>query len=192
MKNTLFFTTSLLLLTLASCKDKNKSVYENCCGTEATVDSFRIAVPTLDQNGNIIDSTSAAQVYIPNIFINDNSGDNNLLMVFGGPSIERVTEFKITNEDGDLLFQQFDFLPNDPGFAWEGLKPNGTPYQGLCTYLAIVKFIDGQTRFYQGKACVYNCTDQGFPNENLPGCFFPSQHDGNGGRDPSLPYNACF
>lgn len=192
MKNTLLLATSLLLLTLVSCKDKNKPNYENCCGTEATVDSFRIAFPTFDQDGNIIDSTSEANVYIPNIFITDDSGENNLLMIFSGPGVHVVTEFIIEDENGETLLHEYNFLPNDPGFGWDGLKPDGTRYQGLCSYVAKMKFLDGQSKTYTGKACVYDCVSEGFPIENLPDCLFPSQHDGNGGANPSLPYNACF
>ena len=164
---------------LTSCKEKNKSTYEGCCGTEATVDSFRIAFPTYDQNGNIIDSTSAAQIYIPNVFTPDGDGINDI--------------FKILKTYNFTLFQSVNILPNDPGYSWNGLKPDGTIYQGSFNYEVEVEFIDGQIKTYIGKACAYTCGEEGFPTGNLPDCFFPDQHDGNGGFDPSLPIDElCF
>jgi len=193
MRIILFVAPLGLMFTLISCKDKNKSIYEGCCGTEATVDSFRIAVPTYDQNGNIIDSTSEAQVYIPNVFTPNNDGINDIFVVFGGPAVKQVISVLFSNENIDQIFHKENFLPNDPGQSWDGLKPNGTLYQGSFNYEVKVEFIDGQIKTYIGNACVYTCGELGFPTENLPDCFLPAQHDGNGGLDPSLPpLEECF
>jgi len=193
MKIIPFIIPYLLLFTFVSCKEKNKSIYEGCCGTEATVDSFRIAFPTYDQNGNIIDSTSAAQIYIPNVFTPDGDGINDIFIVFGGPAVKQIVSVLCSNENIDQLFQSVNILPNDPGHSWDGLKPDGTIYQGSFNYEVEVEFIDGQIKTYIGKACAYTCGEEGFPTENLPDCFFPDQHDGNGGFDPSLPIDElCF
>jgi len=57
----------------------------------------------------------------------------------------------------------------------------------------MIGFIEGQVKTYTGEACAYNCSTEGFPIENLPNCFLPSQHDGNGGIDPSQPFHTeCF
>ncbi|MFN0173610.1 MAG: hypothetical protein ACKVU0_03090 [Saprospiraceae bacterium] len=193
MKNTLFVLVSLPLLMLPSCKEKNKSIYEGCCGTEATVDSFRIAFPTYDQNGNIIDSTSAAQIYIPNVFTPDGDGINDIFIVFGGPTVKQIVSVLCSNENIDQFFHSVNIMPNDPGHSWDGLKPDGTIYQGSFNYEVEVEFIDGQIKMYIGKACAYICSEEGFPTENLQDCFLPDQHNGNGGLDKSIPSSEeCF
>lgn len=193
MKKIFCFISAVLWLLLAACGDQNKSVYEACCGAEPTVDSFRINFPTFDSNGNIIDPTSAAKVYIPNIFTTDNSGVSNLFMVFGGLTVVQVLYIRCSDEQGNQLFFDEKFQPNDSGHAWDGLKADGSIYQGSFNYEVKYEFVDGQTRTYTGKACAYDCSHEGFPTDQVPGCFFPAQHDGFGGLDKSLQgYDRCF
>jgi len=71
MRLTLFLATSIFLFVLTSCKDKNKSIYEGCCGAEATEDSIEITVKLYNDNGMKVDSSVKARVYIPNVFTPD-------------------------------------------------------------------------------------------------------------------------
>lgn len=193
MRNTLFCTAAMLLLLLASCKEKNKSIYEGCCGTEPTTASFFISIKLPDAHGNLVDSTINANVFIPNLITNDNDGENDIFLVFSGPTINKVISMDCTDNDGGLLFHRENFQPNDQSNGWNTIKADGTFYQGSFNYEVKVEFIDGQIKTYIGKACAYNCSDEGFPIDKLPNCFIPSQHDGNGGLDPSLPfYTECF
>jgi len=194
MRNTLFFAASLLLFAVASCKDKEKSIYEGCCGTEITKDDFFITIPIYDAHNNLVDSTIKAKVYIPNLITNDNDGDNDIFMVFGGPYvISKVISIDCSDKDGALLFHKENFLPNDPGNGWDGIKPNGMVYQGSFNYEVKVEFVDGQVKTYIGKSCAFSCNAEGFPIDNLQDCFVPAQHDGNGGVDPSLQFpTECF
>lgn len=183
----------LCFVTLVSCKDK-KSNYEGCCGTEPTKDAFFVTISYTDIHGNLVDTMLKAGVYIPNIFIIDNSGENNILNVFGSESVNKVSSVIFTDENGVELFSRANVLPNDPAAGgWDGSRPDGTVYKGSFNYEVVVEFIDGQQKTYLGKACAYHCDDEGFPDDNLPNCAFPSQHDGNGGWDPALAKSDyCF
>ncbi|MFN0213426.1 MAG: hypothetical protein ACKVT2_04155 [Saprospiraceae bacterium] len=196
MRNTLFFTAALLLLTLASCKEKKNSIYEGCCGTEPILDTTLVTALLNGPNGTLIDSTFTAYVYIPNIIIIDTTGispDNRWLTLHDGNLVQKILIAVYSGENGEILFTRENFLPNTPSLGWGGLKPDGTYYQGVFNYKMIVEFIGGQTKTYDGKACAYLCGDDGFPSGNLPGCFFPTQHNGNGGHDPSLAFPSdCF
>jgi hypothetical protein len=193
MKHNTIFYAAVLLLTNLACKD-HPSVYENCCGTEPTTDAFSITVPYTDVNGNLIDSTLKTGVYIPNVFIIDNSGDNNWLNVFSNETVTQVKSVIFSDESGNLLFSKQNVLPNDPAAGgWNGLKSDGSFYQGSFNYVAVVEFIDGQQKTYEGKSCAYHCNDDGFPTGNLPKYAFPSQHNGSGGLDTSLAKSDyCF
>ena len=193
MRHTHFFTLCLLLLTLISCKDKNKSVYEGCCGTEPTTDAFFLTTKLYDTHGNLVDSTIEAKVYIPNIITNNGDGDSDVFLIFGGFAIKQVISLDILDQEKDLLLHHDNFLPNDPAFGWEGVRSNGTLYQGSFYYEVKVEFINGLVKTYSGKSCAYNCSDEGFPVGNLPKCAVPAQHDGYGGFDPGLPFpEECF
>ncbi len=153
-----------------------------------------ITVSFADINGNLIDSTLQAGVYIPNIFVINDPGDNSWLTVFSSETVFNIKAINFSDENGALLFSKANVLPNDPaGGGWDGSRPDGTFYKGSFSYEVVVEFIDGQQKTYQGKACAYHCNDEGFPNENLPNCAFPTQHNGNGGWDTSLAKSEyCF
>ena len=193
MKHLSFFYAAALLLTNLACKDK-ASVYENCCGTEPTKDTFFIMQSYTDVNGNLKDTTMKSGVYIPNIFIVDDSGENNWLNVFGSNTITQLKSVVFSDENGATLFSKQNVLPNDPASGgWNGLKSDGSFYKGSFNYVVVVEFIDGQQKTYEGKSCAYHCHEDGFPTGNLPNCAFPTQHDGNGGWDPSLVKSEyCF
>lgn len=194
MRITLLFVANLLLITLVSCKDKNKSIYEGCCGAEITTDSFFISMPFHDDHGNWFDSTIKANVYIPNLITNDNSGENARFTVFTGSyEITKVLSMDCSDKSGNLLFHKENFLPNTPEYGWNGIKTDGTAYQGSFNYEVMVQFVDGQIKTYIGKSCAYSCGEEGFPIDKLPNCFVLTQHDGNGGHEPSLPFPFdCF
>lgn len=193
MKYNSFFYAAVLLLTNLACKD-HPSVYENCCGTEPTTDAFFITVSYPDGNGNLIDSTFKTGVYIPNIFIIDDSGGYNWLNVFANETVTQVKSVIFSDESGNLLFNKQNVLPNDPAAGgWNGLKSDGSFYFGSFNYSVVVEFIDGQLKTYEGKSCAYQCNADGFPAGNLPKCAFPTQHNGNGGVDTSLAKSDnCF
>lgn len=194
MLNTRLFFAVLFLTVILSCKEKNRSVYESCCGAEPTEDHFTFPMKLYDANWNLVDSFMEASIYIPNIFIIDNSGDNNFLNVFSNNSVIEIQSILFTDENGELLFSRENVQPNDPAAGgWDGEKSDGTLYKGSFNYKVVVEFLNGQTKTYEGQACAYHCHEEGFPAGNLPNCCFPSQHDGNGGRDEQLPGSGyCF
>jgi len=123
MRIILFVAALGLMFTLISCKDKNKSIYEGCCGTEPITISFFMTVKLHDIHGNLVDSTIKANAYIPNLITNDNDGDNDVFMVFGGPyAISKIISMNCYYKDGMPLFHNENFQPNDASYGWDGLK----------------------------------------------------------------------
>lgn len=194
MTTTRIVISAMLLLGFVACKDKKKSVYSGCCGATETSDAFFITTKLYDAHGNLVDSTIKANVYIPNLFTNNNDGDNDIFMVFArADAVLEVVSFTCSGQDGAVLFHGEKFQPNDPAKGWNGLRPDGTTYQGSFDYEIKMAFVDGQVKTYTGQSCAYNCGEDGFPVDKLPDCFVPSQHDGNGGVDPNLPFpTSCF
>lgn len=194
---TRLFFPALFLLVLVSCKEEKKSVsvYEGCCGAEATTDSIWVTTRHYDDQGNPFDSTILIDVFIPNLFTNDNDGENDQFMVFGNIfGIIEVVSMTCTGQDGSLLFKREHILLYDPKYGWDGTKPDGTVYQGSFNFEVTIAFVDGQVKTYTGQACAYQCGQAGFPTENLPDCLVPAQNNGYGGVDTTLPiYPAdCF
>lgn len=194
MKKTLLFSAVFMQVFFAACKDNN-SIYEGCCGTEATTDTVHISTKMWNEQNMLVDTMVVGSFYIPNIFIPDsniNNYENNAFLMCGRHVVE-IVSIRFTTESGELLFENSDVQHCDTGHFWFGYKPNGEYYYGLFNYEVKVLFIDGQIRTYIGKACAYKCSDKNFPLNNLPNCLFPSQHDGAGGGDPNLPIpDYCF
>lgn len=182
----------LQLVPFFACENKSNSIYENCCGTAAVTDSVLLDISNLPDS-----STLFGAVYIPNIFVPDTSFSsgtlNPVFMVFGNAGTDLVLSQKITDDNGTELYARYDFPPNDVGFGWTGVKPDDSVHYGGFNYEVKVRFADGHEKTYTGKACAFKCEDSDFPNEQLPDCLFPEQHNGNGAPDPGLPQPSdCF
>lgn len=194
----LFLTALLFLAAFSSCKEKSDSIYAGCCGAEPTEDDILVAAPDYDNNGNFLDSIVEAHIYIPNIFvpnIDAISGLNETFKFFSGKGVYMVTEAVYSDENGDVFYQKENFLPDNGNFydGWDGRKPDGNFHFGKFSYRISITFLDSQVKTYIGEACSFKCGDDGFPASNVPGCFFPSQHNGNGQLDKTLyGSNDCF
>lgn len=192
MKKIPYFLPLLLFISHFACEKKDSSIYENCCGTTPVADVVDLAVS--------VDSTfdNKGRVYIPNIFTPSTTATktsvNQLFIIFGGDGVKFIELAKYTDENGEVLFENTLFPPNDPSLSWDGMRgSNSTFYYGSFNYEVKVEFVDGQKKTYTGKACSFKCDDAGFPNDNLPDCFFPEQNDGNGTPDANLPQPIdCF
>ncbi|MGB4899471.1 MAG: gliding motility-associated C-terminal domain-containing protein [Saprospiraceae bacterium] len=92
------------------------------------------------------------KVFVPNIF-SPGSGrfsENQYLKVYGGSQVSKINYFRIFNRFGDLVFEATDFLPNDTGYAWDGLFKGANAAPGVYIYVAEVSFADGSVRVVKG------------------------------------------
>jgi len=193
-----FFLFILGFLELVACKDKTKSIYEGCCGTEPTTDAFLVHADTFDNQGNLIDTAFKANVLIPNLFVPGTDYPNSWNTTFRigfGPGIFQVASAVYSSPDGEILFKREFFLPDQDDLTdgWDGKKSDGSYFYGVFNYRVVIEFIDGQTKVYSSNACSYKCGENGFPVENVPFCLFPSQNNGNGLPDQTQPGDSwCF
>ncbi len=96
----------------------------------------------------------ARQVYIPNAFSPNADGRNDNFTVYAGPGVRLIRELKVFNRWGGLVFENDNFLPNDPNFGWDGLI-RGEPAQvGVYAYYAVVEYLDGETLLFEGDVSV--------------------------------------
>ena len=72
-------------------------------------------------------------------------------MIFAGDNtVANIKEFRIVNRWGNLLFEEENFLPNDPTFAWNGNYREQPMNTGVYVWYAVVEFIDGETEVFKG------------------------------------------
>ena len=148
---------------------------ESCCETEAlegTIGGFSF--------------------YLANVFTPDFDGVNDLFYVQAKPEdIPTVKAIRIRNASDSLVFEQFEIPPNDLGFAWDG-SVGGLILRGVYSYEVDLELTTGETGTFTGEVCALPCfgadtTIAVF--ESFPQCFTPSQYNGEGGLEPTLPSN---
>ena len=125
-----------------------------------------------------------AEIFIPNAFTANADGFNDIFYPFGGQGIKEIISFKIYKEN-DIVFEEQNFQPNDPGRGWDGILPDGTIEDGVFTYTISITNVADETYDFDGAVC---CRTGFFPCVDLENhCVYGVQHDGAGGFDLTLP-----
>ncbi|MBK9484785.1 MAG: gliding motility-associated C-terminal domain-containing protein [Chitinophagaceae bacterium] len=89
-----------------------------------------------------------SQVFVPNAFTPDGDGLNDVLMVRGKGIF--VTNFRIFNRWGELVFQKSNFNPNDKQFGWDGKVRGVLATPDVFVYTAEVVCDNGIKYTYKG------------------------------------------
>lgn len=90
------------------------------------------------------------RVYFPSAFSPNGDGTNDVFMVFGGPEVSRIKSLRLYNRWGILMYEHFDFPPNDPAFGWTGIHRGTMQNPAVYVYYAEVEFLDGSVGAFKG------------------------------------------
>ena len=91
-----------------------------------------------------------AQVFIPNVFSPNGDNINDRLTVFAGSEVTNIRHFRIFNRWGALLFEQRNFLPNNPDSGWDGSFKGRLMNSGVYVFTAEVELTFGRTLHLSG------------------------------------------
>ncbi|MEN0004927.1 MAG: gliding motility-associated C-terminal domain-containing protein, partial [Bacteroidota bacterium] len=83
------------------------------------------------------------RLYFPNVFSPNGDGFNDRFFPFAGPEVSRILTFKVFDRWGELLFEDGNFLPNDPQFGWDGTFRGQLMPVGVFVWMAEVEYVDG-------------------------------------------------
>ncbi|MEO1712933.1 MAG: hypothetical protein AAFU60_06320, partial [Bacteroidota bacterium] len=100
-----------------------------------------------------------------------------------------IESLEVFNERNKLVFEAKDMGPNLPNDAWDG-SVDGEKVVGVFSYTVTVRSVDGALETFSGSICSLPCLSEEESSLTLPffdNCYTPSQHDGYGRIDPSLP-----
>lgn len=91
-------------------------------------------------------------IYIPNAFAPTSpTGGNEVLFISAdADQVIRVTQFQIFDRWGDMVFQDRNFLPNDPAHGWSGQLGGKVMAPAVFTYVAEILLIDGRVLPFKG------------------------------------------
>ncbi len=92
---------------------------------------------------------NSAQVFVPNAFTPDGDGINDVMMV-RAKGIGVVKSFRIFNRWGDLVFERYQFAPNDPRNGWDGLVRGKPSASDVFVYTVEVLCDNGTPYSYKG------------------------------------------
>ncbi len=101
----------------------------------------------------IVDERPA--IYIPNVFSPNDDGNNEIFHVFAKDNtIDIINSLQIYTRWGELVFEVYDFPPNDPQFGWDGYHRGELVNSGVFVYWTEVELINGEKIILKGDVTV--------------------------------------
>lgn len=94
--------------------------------------------------------TENRPIYIPNIFSPNNDGLNDGFTLYGGPAIDNIEVLNVYDRWGNHLFAGEQLFPNEESMGWDGTYKGKVMLNGVYTFYAEVRYIDGVTILYEG------------------------------------------
>jgi gliding motility-associated-like protein len=90
-------------------------------------------------------------IYIPNAFSPNNDGVNDQFLILGNAQgISSIKNLTIFTRWGEKVFEASNFLPNDPGFAWDGTHKGKVLNAQVLVYQVEIEYINGENERMAG------------------------------------------
>lgn len=96
----------------------------------------------------------ALRVYVPSSFAPDSDSDNSLLTISAGPEVSNIPAFRVFDRWGNMVFQQLNFTPNNPNFAWDGMTKGRKVLPGVYVYTLELEYFDGTKTELRGDVTI--------------------------------------
>lgn len=187
------FSLVFLLIGFISCGDSNSSDENSSKAFEYDYPSDCCSARGWTMNFGAYQMN--VKIYYPNIFVPNSTSDNSRYYIHTNELIESITSFRIYSQNGELVFENLNFKPNDPNEGWNGLS-SGEFIEGA--YKAIIEFANpnGTQVTDEVVICALECHEDLLPHYvvqgmNIEDCRWVNQHDGNGSFEPTIAVNEC-
>ncbi|MEZ4933894.1 MAG: gliding motility-associated C-terminal domain-containing protein [Saprospiraceae bacterium] len=93
----------------------------------------------------------ARNVYAPSAFSPNNDALNDEFTLFTGQQVSKINNLLIFDRWGALMFEQYNFEPNNLSIGWDGQHKGQMMNPGVYVWFAEVEFLDGQVELYEGE-----------------------------------------
>lgn len=91
------------------------------------------------------------KVYIPNTFSPNSDGTNDYFTIYGDvPNVQIIEKMIVFDRWGGVVFENYDFLPNEQVDGWDGTSKGETLDNGVFVYLVVIRFLDDEVVRYAG------------------------------------------
>jgi gliding motility-associated-like protein len=94
------------------------------------------------------------KVFIPNVFSPDSGDENSNFTIYAGLQVVNVKRMQIFDRWGEMLFEQRNFLPNNPNSGWNGIWRSKPVNPGVYVYLIEFERINGEVEILRGSITV--------------------------------------
>lgn len=92
---------------------------------------------------------SNAQVFVPSGFTPDGDGNNDIMMV-RAKGVKTIKVFRIFNRWGEMVFERYNFQPNDAAAGWDGTVRGAMSASGVFVYTLEAVCENGTSYTYKG------------------------------------------
>ncbi|PHN01249.1 hypothetical protein CRP01_38240 [Flavilitoribacter nigricans DSM 23189 = NBRC 102662] len=133
-------------LSCTNCLDPIAGPYETTSFQVTVVDTF--GCRGTDDVAIAVDLRP--DIYVPNGFSPNGDGTNDRFVIYAGPGIRRIKELKIFDRWGELVFEIYDFLPNEVNFGWDGWFRGKPMNAAVFAWFTIAETIDGREIVLKG------------------------------------------
>jgi hypothetical protein len=96
----------------------------------------------------------AGRIYVPNIIYPASTESNNVFMIFAGSEVRGIKSMRIFDRWGEMVFENRNFLPNDPQFGWSGNAKGQPVNPAVYVYVIELEYITGETTILSGDVTV--------------------------------------
>lgn len=93
-------------------------------------------------------------IFIPNAFSPNGDGVNDTFTLYAGVSVDNISQLRIFDRWGNLLYDRKDFQANNPDVGWDGSFQNQLLNPGVFTYVFEVLYMDGETAVISGEVAL--------------------------------------
>jgi gliding motility-associated-like protein len=91
-----------------------------------------------------------ANVFLGNVFSPNFDGVNDVFYIQSNNEVVNVIAFQIYDRWGNLVFEDFNFPPNDPDHGWDGMVKGEIMNPAVFTYTADILTTSGEILKAQG------------------------------------------
>ena len=89
-------------------------------------------------------------VFFPNAFSPNDDGLNDVFTAFAGSNVAQVKSLLVFDRWGDIVFEYYQFPPNDFTWGWDGKHRGQALGPGVFTWFSEIEFLDGETMLFKG------------------------------------------
>jgi gliding motility-associated-like protein len=96
----------------------------------------------------------AKRIFLPNAIRPASNEFNDIFTVFAGAEVTQVRSMRIYDRWGEMLFENQNFVPNEPQFGWSGRARGDEVNPGVYVYVVEVEYFDGSSEVFSGDVTV--------------------------------------